>query len=429
MIIHKITRNVPERTKNVAAYCRVSTNKDSQEESFEVQIKAYQKMINDNPQWVFAGIYSDSGRTGTSAMKRPGFQRMIADAMDGRIDIILVKSISRFARNVIDSQRYVQRLKEDGIIVKFERENISTDDPASEFIFSLLSAIAQDESHSISENVKWAYRNRFERGYYCLGNQRILGYDTDKNGKLVPNQDAWIVKEIFARFLAGESYRQIAEEITAMGGRPLRTNHPFSPETIRNMVSNETYVGDKLLQKKPPVDYLTKKPDKYLPYRSFYLKDDHEGLIDRETWEKVQTILTKCKEDLSRGVHRKGKNCHCLYGKLFCGECGAPYVRRTLQSSTKRAVYMNEYNHNCEYRNIYKAWSCRERQKGKKGNGCKNLIIREDQLLEQISRQLKWPWYGEAGFDFKKFEQEVQSVKIEKEQIVVEVRSMDIQRL
>lgn len=289
MIIRKISKKENDEKKKVAAYCRVSTQKDEQEESFEVQQDYYTDYIRKNPNWVLVKIYSDK-HSATGVKNRPGFQEMMADAIAHQIDLLLVKSISRFARNVVDCQIYLQRLKSYGCTVYFEKENIRTDDPTSSFVLSLMSAVAQDESHSISLNVEMGYRSRYQRGEYNLGNNRILGYDCIR-GKLVPNKDADIVRAVFSSFLEGQTYREIAEEIQDMGAKTMRGKSRLSPETIRYMLGNETYVGDKLLQKQAPRDYLTKKPDPNIPYQPVYLSDDHEAIIDRETWNKVQEIL------------------------------------------------------------------------------------------------------------------------------------------
>lgn len=380
MIIRKINKKTSEEKKRVAAYCRVSTQKDEQEDSFEVQKDYYSNYISNNPDWIMGKIYSDK-HSATSVENRPGFQEMMADAKERKIDLILVKSISRFARNVVDCQVYLQRLKSYGCDVYFEKENIHTDDTTSSFILSLMSAIAQDESHSISMNVKMGYRSRYKRGEYNLGSNRVLGYDCI-NGKLAPNKDAETVREIFRRFMEGQTYREIADGVSEMGAVTLRGKTRLSPETIRYMLGNETYVGDKLLQKKAPRDYLTKKPDPNIPYESVYLSDDHEAIIDKDTWNQVQDILHHREEAAEAGIYKRSKEHHILYGKLFCGECGAPFIRRT---------YRNGNEH-------YKAWNCKERQKGSKGNGCKNAIVKEDFLMQDILDKLGWDAINEEQF-------------------------------
>ena len=372
MIIRKISRNCELTRKRVAAYCRVSTLREEQEESYETQIANYQDKILANKDWTLAGIYADKN-SATGIEKRLGFQQLMADVEDGKIDLVLVKSISRFSRNIVDCHKFIRRISACNCFLYFEKENIRTDDMASSFVLSILSAIAQDESHSISENIKLSNQSRFKRGEYRLGNHRILGYDSDEFGKLIPNADAWIVREVFALFLQGKSYAKIAEVLCQMEARTLRGSDLFRAETIRYMLSNETYVGDKLLQKTAPRDYLTKKPDLHRSYESFYLKNDHEPIIDRCVWEQTQAILGKRRQEKNSGIYRNGRTHHFLYGKLFCGLCGASYVRRTCQTKD----------------GAYKVWTCKERLKGKSGNGCKNSRYKEKELKEKVREELK----------------------------------------
>ena len=288
MKIRKIDRKIIPNKRRVAAYCRVSTGREEQEDSFETQKSYYIKRISENPDWEMAKIYSDK-HSATSIRNRPGFLEMLADAENKQLDIILCKSVSRFARNIADFQYYVQRLSTLDCCVIFEKENLRTDDLSASFALSLMGAVAQSESCSISRNVQLSYASRFQRGKYNLGNHRILGYDS-VDGTPVPNQDAWIVKEVFCRFIAGESYRRIIAALKEKNARCLRSERGFSVETLRYMLSNETYAGDKCLQKKAPHDYLTKKPDPNRDYHSVYLWNDHEAIIDRETWNKAQEI-------------------------------------------------------------------------------------------------------------------------------------------
>ena len=218
--------------------------------------------------------------------------RMMADCKEGRIDRVLCKSVSRFSRNAAECQRYTQRLLAQNIVVEFERERIRTDDPASSLLFSLMCAIAQDESRSISENVRQSHQARVKRGEYDLGSNRILGYDTvDK--KLVPNGDAWVVKRIYALFLEGRSYREIGRILQEAGVVSMRSRTTIAPSTIHGILRNETYVGDKLLQKQPPRDFLTKRPHNGADYESRYLENDHTPIIDRNTWNAVQELLNR----------------------------------------------------------------------------------------------------------------------------------------
>ena len=220
-------------------------------------------------------------------------------------------------------------------------------DSACSMMFSLLSAIAQDESRSISENVKWGIARRHERGEYRISNHQVLGYDAGEHGEPVPNGDAWIVRMIFKRFTEGKSVREVAEMVTAEGGHGLR-GLPLSCQAVRYILKNEIYVGDRVLQKRAPVHYLTKKPDPQAEYKSYYLTDVHEPLIDRDTWEKAQGILRKRELAKEAGVERIRANAHFLYGKLFCAQCGAPYRRRTFKERDAKGG------------ESYKAWCCKE---------------------------------------------------------------------
>ena len=371
MIIRRINSTRESRMMRVAAYARVSTIKEEQEESFETQLRYYTELIQRNDRWTFVEVYADQGRSGTSISGRPAFQRMMKDARESKLDIILVKSISRFSRNVADAQKYAYELKDLGVEVRFEREAISSFDPSAEMIFNILSAVAQEESRSISENMKWSYRKLAEKGIRHIGNNHVLGYD-EIRGVLTPNKDAWIIKQIYYDFVSGLYTKEIADRLNGAGARSLRGNQ-FYLSTILTILRNEIYVGDRRLQKRPPKNYLTHKPDPTEEYVSYYLSDDHEAIVDRETWNRAQTRLDEAESERLKQIHNRG-NAHFLYGRLFCSECGMPYKRRTVK------------NRDGSY---YKAWNCRERQKGIKGNGCKNIVIKEDELLRAIAAQMQ----------------------------------------
>ena len=378
-----------QHKKRVAAYCRVSTLLTEQEESIEFQKSYYRTFIENHPDWEFAGIFSDE-KSGLSAANRAGFQQMIDAAIKGDVDYILCKSISRFSRNMIDCQKYIKILKSRSVYVYFEKERINTGEPSSNMMFSFLSTISQDESRSISDNVKWAYRERFKRGEYNLGNNRVLGYDSI-DGKLVPNNDAEVVRFIFQLFLEDRTPGQVADALKSVGivgknGKPLTTSW------IVYILNNEVYVGDKLLQKRAPKNFLTKQPEKGVEFKSLYFFDDHEAIIDRETWEETQHRLQATKaakgklqatEGSSEGVGdgaggRGGKqgagNTHPLYGLIICADCGSLLTRRTHYSSRKTKT-------------THKVWVCKERYKGRKGNGCQMRAVKETELLGAIEEQ------------------------------------------
>lgn len=379
MIIKRREFNRPVRKKRAVAYCRVSTTE--QEESYDTQYAVYKRMIDANEALEFAGIYSDLGKSGTNSEHRDGFKHMIRDAEKRKFDLIYVKSISRFARNVGDCQRYVDKLRELDIVVIFEREKIRTDDPTSNFALALIGAVSQDESHSISKNVQMGYRHRFSQGEFRLGNNRVLGYDTDEiTRKLVPNENAWIVKEIFERFINGESMNGIATTMNEKGARTLR-GKPFTMPAVRYILTNETYVGDKHLQKKAPLDYITHKPDPNETAPDYYLTDDHDAIVTREVWEAAQKRIEQVAEAHKNGD--TGAQHHAFYGKIYCGECGALFTRRTFKNRDGSK---------------YKSWNCIERQKGKNGNGCKCRYVKEEDLTGEVCKKFDWDEFRETEF-------------------------------
>ena len=381
MNIIRISRTRDQRKRRVAAYCRVSTLLEEQEDSIETQLSYYQSFISSHSDWDFAGIYSDE-KSGLDAEKRKGFQQMIKDALDGEIDYILVKSVSRFSRNVVDCQRYVNILHGNGIDIYFEKENINTADQNSSMLLSIMSAFAQNESKSISENVKWAIRERFKRGEYNLGNNcsnRMLGYDSI-GGKLIPNKDAAIVRVIFSLFLEGRTVADIRKLLTSKGVVG-KSGKPITESGIMYILTNETYVGDKLLQKKAPINMLTKQHEKGRPFESNYLVDDHEGIVTRAMWEATQRKLQMKKAEIeelqqiasssssavsaqtvatmamSAGIGESVAGAEVvgsspmasygsktpMFGKIICGDCGSLMKRKTYKG--------REGN--------YKVWACK----------------------------------------------------------------------
>ena len=393
MIIRKIEKAKPKKPIRAVAYIRTSTKMEAQKESYETQYDVYKTMIDSDPELEFVGVYSD--RKSATNDNRPGFRQMLADAEEKKFDRVYVKSISRFSRNVGVTQRVVDRFRELGIVIIFETEDIRTDDYSSSFSLALIGAVRQDESHSISMNVAMGYRERFARGEYNIGSNRILGYDT-VDGKLEPNEDAWIVKEIFDRFVAGESMKGIAKAMNEKGARTL-SGGDFCFQSIRYILRNETYVGDKHLQKCQPRDYVTKKPDPNIHVQDYYLTDDHTPIVTRDVWDVVQKKLSE--RAAGKGPYQFCEH-HIFYGKIFCGECGASFKRRTITMRSGEK---------------YKAWNCAERQKGKNGNGCKCRVIKETDLFNEILAQLGW-----TEMDEERFEAEIERVLVLDDGIKVE---------
>ena len=386
MEVITVTAKKENEKARIAVYCRVSTKGDDQEDSLELQQDYYKNLIETRSDWALVGVYADE-RSGLNAEKRPQFMQMINDALDGKIDRILCKSVSRFSRNAAECRKYTDMLKMKNVFVEFEKENIRTDDPTSSLIFSLASAVADSESRSISDNVKWGFQQRYKRGEYKLGNNRILGYDT-VDGKLVPNKDAWAIKKIYNDYLEGKQLKQIANELGEMGVIS-RTGRPYLPQTIDYILRNETYRGDKELWKTPVIDLYTKRPDPTQKRESIYLKNDHEAIIDDITWLKVKERLRE-KDEIIKTTGYLGKSPNFMYGQLFCGECGAP-LRRGGHSSPTGMV---------------RVWYCRNKYKGAEIR-CTLKNIKEEVLKSLIVSEMGW-----KSFDENRFRSEISRVVI-----------------
>lgn len=343
-VIKKIDGKLDRRTGKiitdrlrVCAYCRVSTGDEEQINSYESQKKYYDEKINSNSLWVFAGIYADEAITGTLDYKRNEFMRMITDAMEGKFDVIITKSISRFARNTLDTLKYVRRLKERNIAVIFEKENINTLEMSGEFLLTILSSIAQQESESISGNVKLGLKMKKERGE-IVGFKHCLGYDYDNDSHKIKIQqdEAEIVRHIFNRYCEGAGSTIIARELTEAGYVPPKGGEKWADSTIRGIIKNEKYKGDVLQGKTFTIDPITHKrminkgeEDKY------YIENNHEAIVSAEVYEKAQSILEKRSGAIETG-RRKGNYSrkYTFSSRVFCGFCGSVFVRRNLYNNT-----------------------------------------------------------------------------------------------
>lgn len=330
----------------VAAYARVSTEKEEQEDSFERQVSHYTTLITSKPEWEFGGIYADSGITGTRAEKRPDFMRMIADCRAGKIDKVLVKSISRFARNTVDALKYIQELKELGISVYFENENIDTLTPGGEVLITILAAMAEQESRTMSTNIKWTYQKKFKNGEVILNTGLMLGYRKagrkDEEGKeiyIINEPEAEIVRRIYREYLAGITVTRIARGLEADGIPTKLGKKKWSPKVIMSILTNEKYTGDAILGK-------TFKPDVLSKYRQkntgqapmYYAEGTHPAIIDKEMFEMVKVEIQRRKDEQVTAVgSSRFTSKYPFSGLLICGECGHKLRRhvRTVGSGMK----------------------------------------------------------------------------------------------
>jgi site-specific DNA recombinase len=372
---HKIGNNVSgdEVTKlRVAAYCRVSTDSDEQETSYDAQVSHYTEYIQQNPQWTLAGIFADDGISGTNTKKRDEFNRMIDECMAGNIDMIITKSISRFARNTLDCLQYIRQLKDKNIPVYFEKESINTMDAKGEVLITIMASLAQQESQSLSQNVKLGLQYRYQQGKVTVNCNRFLGYTKGNDGKLVidPEQSE-VVKRIYREYLEGSSMDKISAGLEADGILTGAGKEKWHTSTINKILRNEKYMGDALLQKTYTTDFLTKKRIRNngtVP--QYYVEDDHEAIIPKELFMQVQEELVR-----RRVVHKSpsGKkrtySCnHCFAQIIVCGECGELY----------RRVHWN--NHGCK--SI--VWRCISRLEPTAADmNCTNRTVNE-LLLQEI---------------------------------------------
>lgn len=387
----------------VAAYCRVSTGDESQQTSYTSQKAYYSSLIHSKAGWKFAGLYADEGISGTSIVRRTQFNQMIQDAKDGKIDYIVTKSISRFARNTLDTLTYVRELKElnPKVGIFFEKENIDTLDVRGEMVLTVLAAIAQEESHSISENIRWGIRKRFQAGIPQVNVNRLLGYSIGENGEWTINEkQAEIVRHIYAEFNSGLSANAIAKGLNEAGINTLLGNK-WTASTILSILRNEKYMGDVEMQKTYTKDFLSHNAEKNtgeLP--KFYIENHHVAIVSRDEWEKVRERLN----NRGRGRDRKDdKEKGILFGNVTCGaDCSvclaADSCKRNFYRLTYSAVAIGYTDERClaatkgdtnafneEYKFSYPVW---KHKSDKDGEICPMGAICEVALKQSFMEML-----------------------------------------
>jgi DNA invertase Pin-like site-specific DNA recombinase len=356
----------------VAAYCRVSTDDEEQLNSYKSQVEYYTAFIKSKPEWEYVDTYADEGITGTSARKRKEFQRLIRDALDGRIDLILCKSVSRFARNTIDSLSTVRDLREKNVKIYFEKENIDSLDPKCDMILSIYSSLAEEESRSISTNVRWAHNKRVERGEVVFNFKNLYGYtqDEEKNVSTVEHE-AEVVRDIYHKYLIGYSIAEICRDLTARGIKS-RMGNRWHFSTVETMLQNEKYMGHVVLRKTYQRDFLAEKRVKntgQAPQK--IVENNHPAIIDSATWNAVQAEMERrgnirTSEETGKGRYDMR---YVFSGIIECGDCGSTFRR---------------HSHSRRNGKIDRVWTCKEHIRGIKY--CKQLSVREDILEEAFVR-------------------------------------------
>lgn len=335
-----------EKKLRVAAYCRVSTELEEQESSYEAQVEYYTRKIQETENWKLAGIYADDGKSATNTKKRDDFKAMIKDAESGKIDMILTKSVSRFARNTVDSLLTIRKLKEKNVAVVFEKEGVNTLDGTGEILITILSSLAQEESRNISENTRWGVVRKFEKGKVIVNHNKFMGYTKNENGDLViVPKEAEIVRLVFRLYLEGYSTGKIAKYLEEQKIKTATGLEKWHDTVVLKMLRNEKYMGDALLQKTYTVDFMTKKKvmnKGIVP--QYYVEDDHEAIIPKDLFYRVQEELARRasvnKSAVTRKKNMKSKYSseYALTGILLCGECGQEYRRVTWARNGKKKI-------------------------------------------------------------------------------------------
>lgn len=352
--------------RRVAGYARVSTDSEEQLTSYEAQVDYYTQYIKANPDWQFVAVYTDEGISATNTKRRDGFNRMVQDALDGKIDLIVTKSVSRFARNTVDSLTTVRKLKEKGVEVYFQKENIYTLDSKGELLITIMSSLAQEESRSISENVTWGQRKRFADGKVTMPYRHFLGYRKGSDGlpEIVP-EEAELVQRIYRLFMQGKTAHAIAKILTAEGIPTPAGKEKWQSSTVESILQNEKYRGDARLQKKFTVDFLQKKMkvnEGEVP--QYYVENSHPAIIEPEEWDLVQAEFSRRK-----ALGSRYSSSSVFSSVIICGDCGSVYGSKVWHSTSK-------------YRRTI--WQCNDKFKGE--HRCTTPHLYEKDIKELFLR-------------------------------------------
>ena len=383
----------------VAAYARVSTEQDEQQSSYEAQVDFYTRHIKANPDWEFVKVFADRGITGTNTKNRDEFNEMIELALSGGIDLILTKSISRFARNTVDTLQIVRKLKAAGVEVRFEKENLHTFDPKCEMMLTIMSSLAQEESRSISENVRWGQQQSMRKGKVHIAYKHFLGYKKGEDGRPeIVEEEAEIVRKIYDLFLSGMTIRHIAEYLTDEGIPTPSGKEKWPVSTVENILSNEKYKGDALLQMTYTEDYLTKKVRKNRgEVKQYLVEHSHEPIIDPETFDSVQELLAK-----RRPYRARLRDTSPFCNKLVCADCGGFYGHKVW--------------HNRNNTERYDIWYCNQRYQG--GKVCNTPFLREGEIETAFETMLERRGVADAKYSDELWRELVETATVHEDKII-----------
>ncbi|MDP4119305.1 MAG: recombinase family protein, partial [Bacillota bacterium] len=403
------------RKKRVAAHARVSTDFEEQQSSYEAQVDYYTRHIQSNENWEFVKVYSDEGISATSTKRRDGFNRMITDAMDGKIDLIITKSVSRFARNTVDTLTTVRKLKDKGVEVYFEKEGIYTLDSKGELLITIMSSLAQEESRSISENVTWGVRKRFADGKVSLPYKHFLGYKKGENClPEIVEKEAETVRLIYSMFLEGKTAGTIARYLINMGIPTPTGKQSWNPATIKNILKSEKYKGSAILQKTYTTDFLTKKKKvNEGEIQKFYVENSHPAIVSPDVYDMVQYEFQKRK---SAKGYMTGNS--PFSGKIVCGQCGGFYGSKVWHSTSKYRKVIWQCNHKftnqekCKTPHLYE-----EDIKKAFVKAFNDIIVNKNKILREYEEIL------EKLTDTKALDREDDKLREELETVTVLLRS------
>jgi DNA invertase Pin-like site-specific DNA recombinase len=375
--------------RKVAAYARVSTDDEEQATSYETQVKHYTEFIQKKPEWEYVKVYADDGISGTSTKRRDGFNEMIKDALDGKIDLIITKSISRFARNTLDTISFTRKLKAKGIEVYFEKENLWSLDEKTEFLLTIMASMAQEESRSISQNVTMGKRWGMKEGRVSWAYSNMLGYKKENGKIMVVENEAILVRKIYQLFLReGKTCSGIAEYLKENGiPTPSGNSYNWTKNTINSILRNEKYKGDALLQKTYTADYLEHKVERnrgHLP--QYYVENSHPAIIDKEEWEIVQAELMR-REQI--GAAYSGNS--IFSSKLICGDCGGFYGKKKWHSTSKysRFVYRCNGKYNKEHDKCQTPALTEDKIKEKFVIAYNQVMREKQRIIEDVNEVIK----------------------------------------
>ncbi len=382
----QLPKNSKEKVK-VAAYARVSTNTEEQYTSYEAQVNYYKDYIQRKSDWIYVDVYADEGLSGTNTRNRPSFNKMINDALNGEINLIITKSISRFARNTLDTIKYVRKLKNKGVEVYFEKENLWTLDSKSELILTIMASIAQEESRSLSQNITWGKRASFQAGKVSFAYSWFLGYEKKGDKLVIVEEEAKLVRRIYRMFLVeGLSPTAIAKTLKEEGVKTASgTSTNWQTNNVTSILRNEKYKGDALLQKTFVENYLEQKIVKntgQIP--QYYVSNNHPPIIDEDMWELAQAEFERRK-----GMKTSFSSVDIFSSKLICADCGAFYGRKKWHSGTKYERFVYQCN--------------RKYTKGK--DVCKTPHLTEEQIKLKFLNS-----YNLAMSDKKRIENDLKEV-------------------